>query len=78
MSDCVFPLCADEALESMSEAGCSRSRRLGSASRSSPPLLVTPYEDDEIECPIVFDDVDAAKRAFMGARADAARDQQLR
>ncbi|MGH3019883.1 MAG: class I SAM-dependent methyltransferase [Gaiellaceae bacterium] len=28
---------------------------------------LTPYEDDEIECPIVFDDVRVAERAFMGA-----------
>jgi hypothetical protein len=28
---------------------------------------LTPYEDDEIECLIVFDDVTAAQRAFMAA-----------
>ena len=28
---------------------------------------LTPYQDDEIECPIVFEDADAAERAFMGA-----------
>ena len=28
---------------------------------------LTPYEDEEIECPIVFADVDAAEHAFMGA-----------
>jgi hypothetical protein len=28
---------------------------------------LTPYEDDEIECPIVFEDVRAAEHAFMGA-----------
>jgi hypothetical protein len=28
---------------------------------------LTPYQDEEIEFPIVFEDVDAAERAFMGA-----------
>jgi hypothetical protein len=28
---------------------------------------LTTSEDDEIECPIVFDDVDEAERAFMAA-----------
>ena len=38
---------------------------------------LTPYEDEEIECPIVFADVEAAERAFLG-QADAAGDRQLR
>ena len=28
---------------------------------------LTPYEDEEIECPIVFADAEAAERAFLGA-----------
>ena len=28
---------------------------------------LNPYEDEEIECPIVFADAEAAERAFLGA-----------
>jgi hypothetical protein len=28
---------------------------------------LTPYDDEEIECPIVFEGAAAAERAFMGA-----------
>jgi hypothetical protein len=28
---------------------------------------LTPYEDEEIECPILFEDADAAELAFLGA-----------
>jgi hypothetical protein len=34
--------------------------------RSSLPPLLTPYADDEIEWPIVFDDMRVAERAFIG------------
>ena len=36
---------------------------------------LTPYEDEEIECPIVFDDVDSGRARLHGGRADTARDQ---
>jgi len=61
------PLFADEALATM--------RRSGMFALSEPSRLddalaaagLAPYHDHEIECPIVFDDVGVAERAFMAA-----------
>ena len=63
----VFPLFAEEALESMKQSGMFALSEPGKLEEVLAAAALTPYEDDEIECPIVFDDVDAAERAFMGA-----------
>jgi SAM-dependent methyltransferase len=63
----IFPLFSAEALESMKESGMFALSEPGKLEEVLAAAALTPYEDDEIECPIVFDDVDAAERAFMGA-----------
>lgn len=63
----VLPLFAPEALESMKQSGMFALSEPGKLEGVLAAAALTPYEDDEIECPIVFDDVNAAERAFMGA-----------
>jgi hypothetical protein len=63
----VFPLFADDALESMKQSGMFALSEPGKLQEVLAAAALTPYEDDEIECPIVFGAVDAAERAFMGA-----------
>lgn len=63
----VFPLFADEALESMRRSGMFALSEPGKLEEVLAAAALTSYEDDEIEFPIVFDDVHAAARAFMGA-----------
>ena len=63
----VFPLFADEALESMKQSGMLALSEPGKLEEVLAAAALTPYEDDEIEWPIVFDDVRVAERAFMGA-----------
>jgi hypothetical protein len=63
----VFPLFDQDARVSMKESGM--------FALSEPPRLeeviatagLTVRDDDEIDCPIVFDDVAAAERAFMAS-----------
>ena len=64
----VFPLFADEALESMKRSGMfalSEPGRLEEVLAAATAL--TTFEDDEIEYLIVFDNADAAERAFIAA-----------
>ena len=63
----LFPFFADEALERMKQSGMFALSEPGKLEEVFAAAAVTPYEDDEIECPIVFDDLPAAERAFMGA-----------
>jgi SAM-dependent methyltransferase len=63
----VFPLFADEALRSMKRSGMFALSEPGKLEGVLTAAALTPYEDDELECPIVFDEVDEAERAFMGA-----------
>lgn len=63
----VFPLFADEALESMKQSGMFALSEPGKVEQVLAAAALTPYADDEVECPIVFDDVQAAERAFLGA-----------
>jgi SAM-dependent methyltransferase len=63
----VFPLFADEALESMMQSGMLALSEPGKLEKVLTAVALTPYADDEIEWPIVFDDVRVAERAFMGA-----------
>ena len=63
----LFPLFAPDALEGMRGSGMfalSEPGKLGSVLASAD---LTPYEDEEIECPIVFGGAGAAERAFLGA-----------
>jgi hypothetical protein len=63
----VFPLFAEEALASLSESGMFALSEPGKLEDVLSAAGLTAYEDEEIECPIAFEDVGAAERAFMGA-----------
>ena len=63
----VFPLFAEEALESMKRSGMFALSEPGKLEEVLAAAALTSYAENEIECPIVFDDVHAAERAFMGA-----------
>jgi SAM-dependent methyltransferase len=63
----VFPFFADEALERMKQSGMFALSEPGKLEGVLAAAALTPYEDDEVDCPIVFDDIQAAERAFMGA-----------
>ena len=63
----VFPLFAAEALESMKQSGMFALSEPGKLDEVLSAAHLTIEADDEIECPIVFEDVQAAERAFMGA-----------
>jgi SAM-dependent methyltransferase len=63
----VFPLFAADALESMKGSGMFALSEPGKLEDVLAAAALTPYEDEEIECPIVFDDANAAERAFLGA-----------
>jgi SAM-dependent methyltransferase len=63
----VFPLFSQEALETMSESGMFALSEPGRLEHVLASAGLVPFEDDEIEGAIVFEDVDAAERAFMGA-----------
>ena len=63
----VFPLFADDALESLKKSGMFALSEPGKLEETLPAAGLTPYEDDEIECPIVLEDVNAAERAFLAA-----------
>jgi SAM-dependent methyltransferase len=63
----VFPLFAEDALASMKESGMFALSEPGKLEDVLSAAGLTAYEDEELECPIVFEDVDAAELAFMGA-----------
>jgi ubiquinone/menaquinone biosynthesis C-methylase UbiE len=63
----MFPLFADEALERMKHSGMFALSEPGKLEEALADAALTMYEDDEIDCPIAFEDVEAAQRAFMGA-----------
>jgi SAM-dependent methyltransferase len=63
----VFPLFSEEALESLEQSGMFALSEPGKLEDVLAAAGLTPSDDDEIECPIVFEDVDTAERAFMGA-----------
>ena len=63
----VFPLFAEEALEGMKRSGMFALSEPGKLEKVLAAAALTPSDDDEIERPIVFDDLHAAERAFMGA-----------
>jgi SAM-dependent methyltransferase len=63
----VFPLFAENALMSMKQSGMFALSDAGRLEEVLAAAALTANEDDEIECPIVFDDVTVAERAFLGA-----------
>lgn len=63
----VFPLFADDALATMKESGMFALSEPGKLEDVLAAAALTPYGDDEIDRAIVFEDLDAAERAFMGA-----------
>jgi SAM-dependent methyltransferase len=63
----IFPLFSADALASMKQSGMFALSEPGRLEEALAAAALAPFEDEEIECPIVFDDVDSAERAFMGA-----------
>jgi SAM-dependent methyltransferase len=63
----VLPLFAEDALASMKLSGMFALSEPGKLEQVLAAAALTAYEDNEIECPIVFDDLTAAERAFLGA-----------
>jgi SAM-dependent methyltransferase len=63
----VFPLFAEGALADLKESGIFALSEPGKLDDVLTAAALTPRDDDEIECPVVFDDLHAAERAFMGA-----------
>jgi SAM-dependent methyltransferase len=63
----VFPLFGEEALGSLKQSGIFALSEPGTLDEVVAAAGLTPRDDDEIECPVVFDDVAAAEHAFMGA-----------
>jgi SAM-dependent methyltransferase len=63
----VFPLFAPDALETMKGSGMFALSEPGKLEDVFARTGLAPYEDEEIECPIVFADAEAAERAFLGA-----------
>jgi SAM-dependent methyltransferase len=63
----VFPLFAEDALASLKESGMFALSEPGKLEDVLSAAGLTAYEDEDIECPIAFEDVGAAERAFMGA-----------
>jgi SAM-dependent methyltransferase len=63
----VFPLFAAEALEAMKGSGMFALSEPGRLEEVLASADLTPYGDEEIECPIAFSTVEAAELAFLGA-----------
>ena len=63
----VFPLFAEDGLARLRESGIFALSEPGKLDAVLAAAELTPYDDEEIECPIAFEDVGAAERAFMGA-----------
>ena len=63
----VLPLFADEALESLRQSGIFALSDPGKLEGVLAAAGLTPYADDEVECPMVFDDAGEGERAFLGA-----------
>lgn len=63
----VFPLFAEAQLEKMRQSGMFALSEPGKLEEVLAGAVLTTYEDNEIECPITFEDMDTAERAFTGA-----------
>jgi SAM-dependent methyltransferase len=63
----LLPLFAVDALDSMKRSGMFALSEPGKLDAVLAAAGLSALEDDEVECPIAFEDVDAAMRAFVGA-----------
>ena len=63
----VAALYAEDALAGLRESGIFALSEPGKLDGILAAVRLTPRDDDEVECPVTFDDIDAAERAFMGA-----------
>jgi SAM-dependent methyltransferase len=63
----VLPLFAGEALADLKQSGIFALSEPGRLDETLATAGLIPWADDEIECPMVFDDVESAERAFLGA-----------
>ncbi len=63
----IFPLFDPDARSGMKESGMFALSEPGRLEEVIAAAGLTVRDDDEIDCPIVFDDVATAERAFMGA-----------
>lgn len=63
----LFPLFPPDALESMKHSGMFALSEPGKLEQGLAAAGLTPHQDDQIELSIIFDDTDAAQRAFVGA-----------
>lgn len=63
----LFPLFPREALETMKQSGIFALSAPGNLEDALASAGLRTYEDEEVETPIVFDSVNTATRAFVGA-----------
>lgn len=63
----LVPLFAAESLETMKQSGIFALSEPGRLEGALAAAGLRPYEDDEVECPVLFEDLQAAERAFLGA-----------
>jgi hypothetical protein len=63
----LFPLFPQEALENMKHSGMFALSEPGTLDDLLAATGLVAQDDDEIECPVAFDDTEAAARAFIGA-----------
>jgi len=63
----VFPLFDEDALASLKQSGIFALSEPGKLDEVVAAAGLTPHDDAEIDCSVVFEDLAAAERAFMGA-----------
>jgi SAM-dependent methyltransferase len=63
----VFPLFPEQALQGMKRSGMFALSEPGKLEDVLAAAGLKPSEDEERECPIAFEDLDTAQRAFLGA-----------
>ena len=73
----VFPLFAEDALASLKESGMFALSEPGKLDAVLAAARLTPYNDEEIECPIIFEDRGRGRACLHGSRADTTRDREL-
>lgn len=63
----LFPLFPPEALESMRQSGMFALSQPGRLDEALTAAGLRPRDDEDVDCPVRFEDADAAVRAFVGA-----------
>jgi SAM-dependent methyltransferase len=63
----VFPLFGEDALVSLKQSGIFALSEPGRLDETVAAAGLKPMADDEIECPVVFETLEVAEQAFMGA-----------